>query len=145
MDLKEIRALAAQTEGLLLVNSTPHLVRLGRREASGEVTVVQTLPAAKPDVRAMFSTHPEETDEGVLTDGETRLVGTTFRPCSDGVGFLAECRRVGVDIHVIASAITLEAFRGHVGPHQILGVCPVKGLERVPSAEKVMDIDKFRV
>lgn len=145
MNINELRALAAQTQGLLLVNSTPHPVRLGRREETGEVTVVQTLPAAKPEIRAMFTAHPIETDEGVLADGETRLVGTSFTPNSAGVKFLAECRETGIEVSVIASAITLDAFRGHVGPHQILGLCPVKGLERVPPAEKVMDIDKFRV
>lgn len=112
------------SNGVRVVNTTPHPINF----LDGDELVV--CPSCK-EVLVNATT-----EEEVISD---ILVKTVFLPNEPGRRTINCIKKLYPDAIIVGSIIACNAYK------DVVGLTPVKGFERVPPAEKRMNIDKFNV
>jgi len=113
----------ALPNGPVVFNATPHSIRF-----AGGITV-------EPDevISASISESEVKRSEGIT------FVETVFSPTDEGEDIVARAQAMGADV-IVGSIITAQAY-----PGRVVAMTPAPGYERVPTAEKRMNPDKFTV
>jgi len=115
-----------EIEGLRIINTTPHAINFLSEKTGKEYQV-------EPCGFVLNAT-PEEQ---VVQETPVTLVKTVFKPSQEGLDFL---ETLPEDIIVIGSIIAAQAY-----PGRVFAMTPAKGFERVPPAEKRMNLFKYTI
>lgn len=129
IDMMEIKT--ANFEGVVYVNTTPHVINLLNPDTGNEVEI----PPSGVIINAkVVETVAGETPQGV------KLVRTKF--CSDEKSeeILAQIEQEFPGAVIIGSLIAAQAF-----PGRIYVLTPAPGFERVPPDQKRMNSRKFTI
>ena len=129
-----------EVEGLKIVNTTPHDITLLSEKTGREYQV-------KPCGFILNAT-PEEKIVSLGDErGEVSLVQTVFKPSEEGLKFIEGLffgsESTGgkiLDKVIIGSIIAAQAY-----PGKVVAMTPAPGFERVPPAEKKMNLFKYTV
>ena len=114
-------------EGVNLINTTPHAINLLSETTGREYKV-------EPCGFILNAGISERTESQSPT---VTFVKTEFVTNSEGDEFVIS---MGDDVIIIASMIAMKAYGG-----QVVSMTPAKGFERVPPAEKRMNLHKYCV
>ncbi|MCK9541156.1 MAG: hypothetical protein M0R03_03900 [Novosphingobium sp.] len=112
-------------EGLKMVNTTPHPINF-LSEKTGEEYQVE------PSGFILNATPVEE----VIQNESVTYVKTVFKPTEDGIEFLSS---LSLDVIVVGSMIACQCY------DRACAMTPAKGFERVPPAQKKMNLFKFTI
>lgn len=121
-------------ENKVIVNTTPHDITFGR-EGSNETFVVPT---------SGIILNAKAVEKEIYDD----IVRTEFISTSEGVQLIHDIHEwfettfdiEKYDLRIVSSIIAVNAYKPWV-----VGLTPLKGFERVPPAQKRMNIDKFTI
>jgi hypothetical protein len=123
---------------LKFINLTPHEIHFRSRDQRD-----WTLPPSGIVISARSQDKHFSYRSG-KENNEIELVTSAFLPEPGELDKLLELERQlwedGEDYLLIGSTLAAQAY-----PCRIVSLFPVKGLERVPTAQKVMRDDKFRI
>lgn len=130
LELKGIGNAVRFTNGICIVNTTPHPVAI--QDVNGDVVMVPTsvLVNAKAEENQVSNIFVETVFTGT-PDGEEIIknIKDAYKAtaCTD-------------TLIIIGSIIAAQAY-----PGQVVAMCPVTGFERVAPSEKRMRCDKFTI
>jgi len=125
-DINDYILKVEKIEGVEFINTTPHPINFLSEETGKEY---QVEPCG-----VILSATPEEKD---FQFSPVKLVKTIFKPSQEGLEFL---KTIPQGVVVVGSIIAAQAY-----PEQVVAMTPAKGFERVPPAEKRMNLFKFTV
>ena len=114
-------------EGVDLINTTPHAINL-LSETTGKEYIVM------PCGYVLSASTVEITESQSPT---VAFVKTVFERHDEGIDFVES---IPFNTIIIASMISMKAYGG-----QVVAMTPSKGFERVPPAEKKMNLHKYCV
>ena len=118
----------------VIVNTTPHDITFGKEGYDGTIIV----PASGIILNA------KAVEKEIYSD----IVKTYFVPTPEGIQLIHDIHEwfksnfdiEKYDLRIVGSIIAVNAYRPWV-----VGLTPLKGFERVPPAQKRMNIDKFTI
>lgn len=116
-----------EIEGVRVINTTPHPVRL-KSEKTGEEHIVEN---------SGILINASATETVVNKSGEVEYVKTQFKGNEEGEALL---NTIPSGVIVIGSIIAAQAY-----PGRVVAMTPAKGFERVPPAEKRMNLFKYTI
>ena len=118
----------------VIVNTTPHDITFGK-DGYDETFVVPT---------SGIILNAKAVEEEIYHD----IVKTVFVPTPEGIQLIHDIHEwfettfdiEKYDLRIVGSIIAVNAYKPYV-----VGLTPLKGFERVPPAQKRMNIDKFMI
>lgn len=118
----------------VIINTTPHDITFGK-EGYDETFIVPT---------SGIILNAKAVEERIYQD----IVKTVFVPTQEGIQLIHNIHEwfettfdiEKYDLRIVGSIIAVNAYRPWV-----VGLTPLKGFERVPPAQKRMNIDKFTI
>lgn len=129
-----------EIEGLKIVNTTPHPINFLSEKTGREYQV-------EPCGFVLNATPEEEVVHPFGDErGEVALVRTVFKPSPEGLAFIESLMTGSVPGYqilekiVVGSIIAAQAY-----PGRVVAMTPAKGFERVPPAEKRMNLFKYTI
>ena len=127
-----------EIEGLKIVNATPHPINFLSEETDKEYQV-------GPCGFILNATPEEELISFGDERGEFLCVRTVFKPTPAGVEFIENQKTVYPDCKLLEKIIVGSMIAAQAYPGQVVAMTPAKGFERVPPAEKRMNLFKYTI
>lgn len=112
-------------EGLKIINTTPHHINFLSEKTGNEYVV-------EPCGFILNATPVEET----IQTEPVQFVKTVFKPTEDGTEFLMS---ISSDVIIIGSMIACQCYS------RVCAMTPAPGFERVPPAQKKMNLFKYTI
>ena len=133
---KEILACSHRfNNGVVVVNTTPHDITFD--ENGEEIKIMSSVPAGMQTGALVINARVEERAVGKHT------IRSVFVPDEKALDIISSIKEVfaedfaNEDLMIVGSIIAANTY------HDVVGMCPIPGSERVPPAQKRMACSKF--